>query len=395
MKDLVQKRSEAAKSLRDMLAVAKSEERSLTVDERSKYDNIVGEINSIDETAKREKLLADFDQLEKREIVPEKGEQREKADPSLEEFRSFLQNGVIPEGRFSELKGEKRDMTSATGNTGGYLIPEIYSKQLREVATANSCVRRLATVSSWKGDGAFPVVTGFGLTYLMGENSGTDVTGAAPAFDLKQVSGYQLMYLLNVPKKLLATNSYGLEGKIPTWWGKSLGVKEESYFIGGTGDAQPYGLVASATAGTDTAANSAIAGDDIINWYYSLPVAYRNAATWIFADSTVKLIRQIKNTVTTSGALQYLWMPGLGTEPDTLMGRPIAVSDECDAFAAGADVGVFGDISQYQIVDFGTPEMIRDPYTKAGQGQVRFIGWELVDAALPIAESVVTCPIRA
>ncbi len=391
MKDLVQKRSEAAKSLRDMLAVAKSEERSLTVDERSTYDNIVEEINSIDETAKREKLLADFDQLEKREIVPEKGEQREKADPSLEEFRSFLSNGIIPAGRMSE----KRDMTSGTGSSGGYLIPETYAKLLREAATANSCVRRLATVSSWKGDGAFPVVTGFGTTYLMGENSGTDVTDTSATFDQKKVSGYQLMYMVNVPKKLLVTNDYGLEGKIPTWWGKSLGAKEESYFIKGTGDSQPYGLVASATVGTDTAANSAITGDDIINWYYSLPVAYRNAATWIFADSTVKLIRQIKNTVTTSGALQYLWMPGLGSEPDTLMGRPIAVSDECSAFAAGADVGVFGDISQYQVVDFGTPEMIRDPYTKAGQGQVRFIGWELVDAALPLAEAVVTCPIRA
>jgi HK97 family phage major capsid protein len=71
------------------------------------------------------------------------------------------------------------------------------------------------------------------------------------------------------------------------------------------------------------------------------------------------------------------------------------VSDECTAFAAGAKLGVFGDISQYQVVDFGTPEMIRDPYTKAGQGQVRFIGWELMDAALPLAEAVVTCPVHA
>ena len=392
MKDLVQKRSEAAKRLLDMLDVAKTEERSLTVDERSKYDAIVEEINNIDETAKREKQLADFNQLEQRQILPT-GKTEEDANPELNEFRSFLSNGIIPEGRTSKVEG--RAMTSATGETGGYLIPEVYARQLREIATANSVVRQLATVERWNGDGAYPVVTGFGTTYLVGENPGADVTETNASFDLKKVSGYQLMYLTNIPKKLLVTNDYGLEGKIPGWWGKSLGAKEEYYFVNGTGDAMPMGLLGAATAGVSTASNTAIAGDDIINWFYKLTHAYRNQASWIFADSTVKLIRQMKNPVSTSGALQYLWMPGLGSAPDTLLGRPLHVSDEMPAFAAGAKVGVFGDISQYQVVDFGTPEMIRDPYTKAGQGQVRFIGWELVDAALPLAEAIVTCPIHA
>jgi HK97 family phage major capsid protein len=64
-------------------------------------------------------------------------------------------------------------------------------------------------------------------------------------------------------------------------------------------------------------------------------------------------------------------------------------------FAADAKVGVFGDISEYKIVEFGSPIMIRDPYTVATYGQVRFVGHRLVDTALPVAEAVTVCNIKA
>lgn len=385
MKDLIQKRSEAAKKLLDIIELAKSEERSLTVDERSSYDAIVDEINSIDETSKREKQAADLNAIEQRQINTSPSDVRDLQAEARAMYRSFLEEGVIP--------AEARAMSSGTGETGGFLIPEVYAKQLREVATANSAIRQLATILKWSGDGAFPVITGFGETYLVGENPAQDVTEAELSFDQKKISGYQLMYMVNVPKKLIYNNDYGLEALLPQWWGKSLGAKEENYFINGTGDNQPMGLIAGATVGAATAAANAITGDDIIDWFYALKNAYRNQASWIFADATVKMLRKIKTPVEASGSLQYLWAPGLGGAPDTLHGRPVHVSDAMPAFATKAKVGLFGDISQYQVVEFGSPEMLRDPYTNAGKGQVRFIGHELVDAVLPLKEAVVTCTV--
>jgi len=138
-----------------------------------------------------------------------------------------------------------------------------------------------------------------------------------------------------------------------------------------------------------------LGGDDIINWYHDVPLKYRMRSSWVVADSTIKLIRKITNAVNTSGALNYIWSPGLGGNPDTLMGRPIYASAGMPAFAAGEEIGVFGDISQYIIADFGSPMMIRDPYTRAKYGEVSFVGWSLTDTALPVAEAVVTLKIDA
>lgn len=388
MKTLIEQRSEAAKKIRDILGAAETEQRALTVDERSSYDSALAAINDIDETTKRQKNAATLEEVEERTIIDRPA--KEEKDEQRSAFRNFLT------GKISGFEPkEERAMTSSTGETGGYLIPEKYASQLREVATANSIVRQLATVDKWDADGAYPVLNGFGTTHLVGENPEADVDETDPAFGQKKISGYQLMYLVNIPKTMLAKEVYGVEAKIPVWWGNSLAVKEENLFINGDGNSKPLGLIAGATAGNATAANNAITGDDIINWFYACKVKYRRAATWIFADSTVKLIRQIKNPVTTSGALQYLWVPGLGDAPDTLMGRPIGVSDEMPAFAAGAKVGVFGDIKQYIIAEFGVPSMLRDPYSRAARAQVRFIGWEMVDATLPLAEAIVTCPVHA
>jgi HK97 family phage major capsid protein len=169
----------------------------------------------------------------------------------------------------------------------------------------------------------------------------------------------------------------------------------EAYFADGSGSGEPIGLVDAATEGTHSAIHTALGADDIITWYHDLPFGYRARATWLMADSSIKLIRQITNAVNTSGALNYVWAPGLGGNPDTLMGRPVYPSAGFAAFAAGEEIGVFGDISQYMIVDFGAPTMIRDPYTRAKYNEVSFIGCYITDTALPVAEAVRTLLIDA
>ena len=381
-------RSNVAHKMRTMLTAAQEEKRGLTADEKIKYDNMLAEITELDEQNKREESLkgieARLDAIPEPKVVKEARSIIDPKTASISEFRDFLGKGITP---------EERTMTSGTGATGGYMIPEIFSDMILEYAKDDSVIRSLATVTNWKGDGAFPVATAFGTSYLVGE--GDAVTDTTPTLGQKTVSGFQLMYKVDVPIKLINNSAYPLESLMPQWWAKSNSNLEEGYWAAGVGTTAPYGLTVAGTAGTDTAANDAIAADDIVNWYYDLPQTYRRNASWIFADATIAKIRKITNAVTTSGALGYIWMPGLGGSPDTLMGRPIHASAGMPAFAADTSVGVFGDISQYQIVEFGSPTMIRDPYTVATYGQVRFVGHRLVDAALPVEEAVSVCNILA
>lgn len=385
-KEQIDKRSVVAKQLRDMVGVAQKENRNLTAEEKTKYDAMLADIQAIDDMAKREKemeLIEARAEMANPEIaIGKTAPQVDARSEALKEMRTFLDTG----------KFEKRAMTSGTGESGGFLIPTVFSKELYEYAENSNIIRQLATVENWQGDGAFPVVTGFGTSYWVTE--GSEVTEADVVIAQKLVTGYQLMWEVRIPRKLINNSAYSLEARIPKWWGISNRNAEETMYAQGAGSTEPLGIIDAATAGTTSAA-STLVGDDIVKWFFKCPIAYRNSADWIFGDSTVAIIRLLKNPVTTSGSLQYLWLPGLGGVPDTLLGRPIHSSAGMPAFAANTEVGVFGDIKQYTIVEFGGPSMVYDEYTYASKGQVRYVGHRLIDAALPIAESIVTCPVHA
>ncbi len=394
MNELVNKKSNIAKQMRDLLNAAKNEQRGLTAEEKSKYDAMLEDFENIEETIKREQDLQQVEsrsqELEQREFTPEgtSQQQAEHRDMDREEIRSFFK------GELSDFnKRENRAMSSTTGETGGYMVPERFSNQLKEYLQDLVVVRQLATVETWDGEGAFPVVNDFGTTYLVGENEEVDET--EPGLDQAKVSGYQLMYKVNVPLKLIENSKYNLEDNMMGWWAKSRAPKEEQYFVTGTGNGQPIGLLEAGEDGPETASNSSLEGDDLLEWFYSLHAGYRNMASWIFNDSTVKMIRKLKTPVESSGSQDYLWLPGLGGEPDTLLGRPIYPSSGFPTFAAGEKIGVFGDISEFMVVDFASPRMIRDPYTNAGKAQIRFVGWQLLDTALPVAEAVKTCRVKS
>ena len=383
------KRDEAAQCIRTLISTLEAEGRQMTAEEKAKHQRAVDDINEVDDFLKMKKDAAD---LEARMTLPnpiitgDKGHTKDEIDG---EFRDFIRSG---KGRLVDLE-KRASMSTVTGGTGGFLIPEKYSTLLRQYLATDNVIRQLATVEKWDADGAYPVVSAFGTAYLVTE--GQAVTESVPTISQKLISGFQFMYAVDVPQKLINTSQYPLEENIMKWWANTVAVLEEAKFADGVGTTEPIGLIDAATTGTTSAIHTALGGDDIINWYHDVPLKYRMRSSWVVADSTIKLIRKITNAVNTSGALNYIWSPGLGGNPDTLMGRPIYASAGMPAFAAGEEIGVFGDISQYIIADFGAPMMIRDPYTRAKYGEVSFVGWSLTDTALPVAEAVVTLKIDA
>lgn len=391
MKDLLEKRDKAAKAYRDLIAEMQKAGRAPEADDRSKVDNMLAEIDTLDLQIREASIaqaakVKEMDEALQNMVIGERTvvnpvETREKED--RESFLKFLRSG--------EGVAEQRAMTTGTGSTGGYLVPDKFYKELKEYQKDLCPIYDLATKSMWDSDAVFPVVTAFGATSIV--NEGSAKTGVTPTIAQKNLTGFQFIYLVDVPETLIRKSAYNIDQKLSGWWAKSHASAAEDYFAEGTGTTEPYGLAARATAGTDSAANDAIAANDVVNWYYDLDAAYRKRASWIFADSSIALIRKITNTVTTSGALNYVWMPGLGATPDTLMGKPIYASDGFSALTAGSVCGVFGDISEFQIVEFGKPSLIRDPYTVADYGQVRYVGYRLIDSDLPVAEAVISCMI--
>jgi HK97 family phage major capsid protein len=144
-------------------------------------------------------------------------------------------------------------------------------------------------------------------------------------------------------------------------------------------------VVGSSTAGVTAASATDISADEVIELYHSLKRAYRTNASFLMNDSTALIIRLKKETTG-----QYIWQPGLvAGRPDTLLGKPVYISDAMPTAAISAKSLLFGDFSYYTIADRSPRTFVRLNELYAANGQVGFRGVQRTDGKLTLAEAVV------
>jgi HK97 family phage major capsid protein len=87
---------------------------------------------------------------------------------------------------------------------------------------------------------------------------------------------------------------------------------------------------------------------------------------------------------------QYIWMPGLQNgAPNTIDGDPYVEVPDMPNEGAGNTPIVYGDFRRaYTWVDRISMEMLRDPYTQATSGNVRFIVSKRVGGQVVLAEAL-------
>ncbi|MDY3031983.1 MAG: phage major capsid protein, partial [Clostridia bacterium] len=112
--------------------------------------------------------------------------------------------------------------------------------------------------------------------------------------------------IIKVSEELLNDSVFDLEQYISKEFVRRMAAAEENAFINGTGTGRPTGILQTAKTGKTTAAAAAITADEVIDLYHSLRSPYRKNVVFIANDSTVKAIRQLKDS---NG--MYLWQPGL------------------------------------------------------------------------------------
>ena len=228
-------------------------------------------------------------------------------------------------------------------------MPDEFERTLVEALKEENIFRRLANViTTASGDRKIPVVASKGTA------SWIDEEGAIPesddSFGQVSIGAYKLGTMIKVSEELLNDSVFRLEPYISTEFSRRIGNKEEEAFFTGDGSGKPTGILAAtggAQLGVTTAGSTAITLDEVLDLFYSLKAPYRNKSVFIMNDSTVKVIRKLKD-----GQGQYLWQPSIqaGT-PDTILNRPLYTSSYVPAIAAGAKTIAFGDFSYYWVAD--------------------------------------------
>jgi HK97 family phage major capsid protein len=130
---------------------------------------------------------------------------------------------------------------------------------------------------------------------------------------------------------------------------------------------------------------STITGDGLINLMYDLPAFYRNQGAWMANGTTIAAIRKLKD-----GQGNYLWQPSYQAgQPETLLGRPIVEAVDMPDVGAGTYPIIFGDFARaYRIYDRVGMSILRDPYSLATSGKVRFLARRRVGAGATLHEAV-------
>jgi HK97 family phage major capsid protein len=267
---------------------------------------------------------------------------------------------------------------------GGYLVPEEWDSRLIDRLEEENIFRGLATTITTSGEHKINIAATKPAAAWIEE--GQELTFGDATFDQVILDAHKLHVAIKVTEELLYDNAFNLENYIIDTFGKAIGNAEEDAFLNGDGKGKPTGIFAE-TGGGQTGVNisgTKITADDVISLIYALKRPYRKNALFILNDSTLAVLRKLKDS---NGA--YIWQPSYTAgEPDRLCGYSVLTSAYAPALEAGKPAIAFGDFSYYNIGDRGTRSVQELRELFAGNGMIGYVAKERVDGKLVLPEAV-------
>ena len=357
---------------------SEQEERFHKID--GQIDDLTSQIDTLRDIQERRSKLSSIEDLIGRD-EPVARDERSRPVQRVErtseqrnaELRSFI--GHVMDNPHKTF--EMRAMAIGDADGGATLVAEEFARRIVETMDDMSVIRRISTVIQTAGDHTIPIETAVGTAAWEGE--GDAYADTNPTLGSVKLGAFKAATLVKVSEELIQDEIIDLEAYLSRAFARRLVNLEETAFANGPGTTTPTGLVSQATANNKGAAGAtAITADELIDVYHNLPEAYRRNASWIMNDSTIALIRKLKD-----GDSQYLWQPGLQAgQPDLLLGRPIYSQLGMPAATTGNVSVLFGDFSYVVVGDRGTMGMQRLNELYAANGQVGFRVFKRVDCKL-------------
>lgn len=272
-------------------------------------------------------------------------------------------------------------MSTTTGSEGGFTVATEVPAMLIEALKAYGGMREVAEIiqTAAGNDWQYPANDGTAETgEIVGQNAAA--TLAETTFSQVPLVVYKYSSKkIALPWELIQDSAIDVVAFVLRRLAERLGRITNTHFTVGTGTGQPSGVMTRATLGKTgtTGQTTSVIYDDLADLFYSVNRSYRTNARWMMADSSMKVVRKIKDTTG-----RPIFTPGYEygitqDQPDLLMGKPIVINDDVAAMAANARSIGFGDFKQYVIRDVMEVMLRRfDDSAFALNGQVGFCGWQ-------------------
>ncbi len=320
----------------------------------------------------------------------------ERADygPETKAYFDYLRHGTRDEpspGASALSREEMKALTVGQDPTAGYLAPVEFAREIIKGEVEFSPLRTVARVRPTSRRALqLPKRTGtFGAVWTA--ESGTRSETEGLTYGLEEFPTHEMYALVDISEQMMEDSEFSLEEELQQEFSEQFAVTEGSAFVDGNGAGKPEGLlqgtgVAETNSGSaDSIADASGQANGLIDLYHGLKTAYALQGTWLINRATLGEVRKLKD-----GQNNYVWQPGLANGiPNTILGQPYVEVPDMPDVAAGAFPIIFGDVRRaYTIIDRINLSVLRDPFTQATSGNVRFIARRRVGGQVVLAEAI-------
>ena len=345
----------------NIVEAAKSETRTLTDEEETRYEEIKKEITKIDKTLQVIEEQRAFNKIPAKKSASEEGlELEERA------FANYIR-GVV----------ETRTETNLALGDNGAVIPKTIANKIIKRVYDISPIYQLATRYNVKGDLTIPyydesssaITTAYATEF-------TDLESTSGKFLNIELKGYLAGALTKVSKSLLNNSNFDLVSFVITAMAESIARFIEKELLKGSLN-KITGLSTVKQKLTSTSA-TALTADELIDVQELVPDVYQAGAIWIMNKSTRSAIRKLKDN---DG--NYLLNKDISAKWGyTLLGKDVYTSENMDEIEAGKTSIYYGDMSglAVKLSEDINIEVLREKY--ATQHAIGVVGWVELDSKI-------------
>ena len=263
---------------------------------------------------------------------------------------------------------------------GGYLCPVGFNSEIVTKLQAENVLRQICRTVATESTHRVPFVATQPSAYWIAE--GDEIQISSASFSTVTLEAHKLAACLLATSELIQDSFYDLENFLIDELGRAFARAEEESFLTGDGtNNQPLGLLpalAQSASSILQTAGAQISADDLVTLTYAIDRPYRRSAKFLMSDSTLALVRRIKDA-----DQRYIWEPNYaGEEPPKILGYPVYTSNYLPPATSGNTCVLFGDFSFVTIAERGNRQVrpLREKF--ALSDKVAFLAIERVDIGL-------------
>jgi len=370
-----------SQELREKRATLASEAMNVAESNPTKFDSLMKEVDS---------LAATIERVERSEKLD--AELRATVRPPLDAVggNGEARGGKVDEARVAEHRAafnkfvRTGDMTELRTYTpmsdsvqGAFIVPQGFQYELEQALKLYGGMFKVARI--------LPTPTGNTLlwptsndTAVLGEQvaENVSVSQANPTLSNIQLNAWKYSTkMVNVSNELLQDSAFDVEAYLRELFVARLGRILNQRFTIGVGTTEPMGITIAATAGPTAEGVGVVSYNDLVELEHSVDPAYRQGAKFMFHDTTLKLLKKLKDS---QG--HPLWVAGVGVgAPDTILGYGYQINQDMPVIGTGNKQMLFGALDKYIIRQVKELTILRLNERFAELGQTAFLGFARFD----------------